>query len=283
VWVGNVGKGGITTRHHILQLKHFLRQYPGIDAIIMLVGINDFSRRLAEDVNYDPCFLDKPGCEEKLLLEAFSLLPVGRNWALPYYKRTALWHLARKFKYRMFSLGQIQDIKGNYLVEWRKYRKDAVVIRNVLPDLSSALEEYSRNINTIIDMAQKKSVRPIFVTQPFLWRPDLPQHFKDLLWFGGIGKFGQEEEREYYSVEALAAGMKMYNETLMKICNERQIECFDLASFVTKDTTVFYDDCHFNTSGAEKIATILARYMLQCEPFSNYVKDNEERMAAQHD
>ena len=267
VWVGNVGKGGITSRHHILQMKYLLPQFEDIDAVIMLLGLNDLSNRLAQDIHYDPHSLDRPGSKEKQLLEAFSVLPVGHNLALPYYKRAALWHLGRKVKYRIFHSGHIQDRGGRYLQSWRRHRRNATTIRNELPDLSTALEEYCRNIDTIVDLARDKSVRIIFVTQPVLWRSGLPDELKNLLWFGGVGRYRQSIEREYYSVEALATGMDMYNETLLWVSRIRQVECFDLASCLVKDTTVFYDDCHFNEDGSERVAELLARYLLQREPF----------------
>lgn len=266
VWVGNAGKGGSSTRHHILQMKYLLEQDLDIDAVVTLIGINDLSLRLREGDRYDPGFLRKPWSEEKLALGAFSVLPVGRNTALPFYKRTALWHLLRKCKYRFYPPGQIQDIEGRYMTSWRKYRQNAQSIRDVLPDLSTALEEYSRNINTLIDIAEKRSVRLIFVTQPVLWKPGLSKQLKALLWFGGVGDFRQSHEREYYSVDALAEGIRLYNKTLIQTCAERGIECFDLASILSKDTTVFYDDCHFNESGSEKVAELLARYMLARSP-----------------
>ena len=234
---------------------------------MILMGINDMFTRLARDTYYDPHFLEKRGWEDKLSLEAFSVLPVGRNLALPYYKRAAIWHLGRKMKYRVFSPGQIQDKEGKYMINWREHRRNAVAIRDTLPDLSLALEEYSRNINTIIDMTRDASVRLILLTQPTLWKPDLSERLKNLLAAGGIGAFRQNREREYYSVEALAAGIRMYNETMLRVSRMRQVECLDLASCLSEDTTVFYDDCHFNESGAEKFAEILARYMLQHGPF----------------
>jgi len=273
VWVGNVGKSGLMTRHHILQMQYLLQQLPTIDAVIILTGINDLTRRLAQDVDYDPYFMEKPGFEDKLLAETFHVLPAGCNKILPYYKRTAIWHLARNIKYRFFASGHVQDREGQYHKKWRKHRKNAIAIRDTLLDLSSSLEEFSRNINTIIDIAEKNSVRLIMVTQPAMWSPSLSDSLKDLLWFGGIGKYSPGYEREYYSVEALADGMKMYNETLLKTCRMRQVECFDLASLVVNDDTIFYDDCHFNERGAEKVAGYIARYMLTCEPFSERIND----------
>lgn len=276
VWTGNVARGGITTRHHIIQMKCLLKQYPNIDAIIMLVGINDLSRRLSEDERYDPDFLNRPGYEEELQMLAFSISPVKCSLIKPYYKRTALWYLARKFRYRFFSYGQIQDSEGRYLINWRNHRQNALAIRRALPDLTSALNEYSRNLNIIIDLAEERSVRLIMLTQPTIWRADLPKRLRDLLWFGIVGRFRQGHRREYYSVEALAEGMRMYNETLIRTCRVRGAEYLDLASFLQRDTTVFYDDCHFNECGADSVAEAITRYMLQKRPFKEQTSDISE-------
>jgi len=55
----------------------------------------------------------------------------------------------------------------------------------------------------------------------------------------------------------------MYNKATLRVCEERGIHCLDLASALPKDDSVFYDDVHFNESGAGKIANILAQYLLE--------------------
>ena len=112
----------------------------------------------------------------------------------------------------------------------------------------------------MIDVANEKSVRLILVTQPTLWRPDLPEDLAALLWFGGIGNFQAESGKPYYSAGALDRAMQAYNDTLLQVCRQRQVECVDLTSMLAKDTTVFYDDVHFNESGARKVAAVLADY-----------------------
>jgi hypothetical protein len=100
-----------------------------------------------------------------------------------------------------------------------------------------------------------------------MWKADLPQSLDSLLWLGGIGDFQRERNRPYYSAAALERGMKAYNDTLLRVCRERQIECLDLSSTLEKDSTVFYDDVHFNESGARKIAETLTNYLLERPPF----------------
>lgn len=270
VWVGNVGRSGQTTRHHILEMRYLLPQYPKVDAVVMLIGVNDLLVRLAQDVNYQPNFMDRVGSEEQLIPRTFSVYP---EESLPFYKGTAIWRLARRVKSVGLSLfvqdetGTFQEDDGAIYITWREHRRNASATRNTLPDLDSALDEYSRNINTIIDLAEKHSVRLILVTQPSIWNPDLSKEATNLLWMGGISDYQREMGHEYYSVEALEHGMKMYNEVLLEACQTRGVECINLASILPKDTTVFYDDVHFNESGSKKAADALAEYMLQHAPF----------------
>ncbi len=265
VWVGNGGVSGTTTRHHLMALQHIPLKEMKIDAIILLMGINDFSKRLSHDKDYDPNFLGRPEAKKELLAETFTGT-YDTYSEDPFYKRTATWQLLRRTK-RLMSKEHVEDVDGRIYITWREHRRRATEMRDELPDLSSALGEYAKNINGMIDIAQEKSTRLIFMTQPAMWKPGLPQNLEALLWLGGIGDFQKESGKSYYSAAALEKGMKAYNDTLVRICRERQVECLDLAAMLEKDTTVFYDDVHFNEGGARKVAETLSRYMLDRSPF----------------
>jgi hypothetical protein len=88
-----------------------------------------------------------------------------------------------------------------------------------------------------------------------------------------------ESHPSYYSSEALATGMQKYNDTLLNICQERHLECVDLSSILVKDTTVFYDDAHFNESGARKVSIVLSNYILSHDPF---IQSNVENSHMAH-
>ena len=265
VWVGNAGMNGKATRHHLVAMQYLPIEEMKINTVVLLVGVNDLQEYLD-----NPDFLSKPATEEQLLQETFK---GGIRHPRPgerFYKRTATWRAWRRAKQNWFErveLRKLPDDNGEILETWREHRQHAGEIRSKLPDLAPGLEDYARNINRIIDLARQKSLRVIFATQPTMWRPDLSKKLTSLLWFGGIGDFQADSGKPYYSVEALAEGMHEYNDELLTVCRERNVECIDLSS-MAKDTTVFYDDVHFNDSGARAVARVLASYILDLPPFA---------------
>ena len=265
VWVGNAGKSGLTTRDHIVQLRYLLPELPPIDAIIFLIGVNDLTLRNLQDSRYDPHFMTREGVDGELLPRAFGVYPL-QDPALPWHRRMAVWELARQAKRRLRATGRdYQDQAGRNYLRWRAERRNATRIRETMPDLKTALEEYSLNINKLIDLAQQRAIRPVFLTQPTVWREDLPPDLLALLWVGRIGE--GDGAHDYYSVDVLAAEMERYNETLTRTCRSRQVECFDLASRIPKDGTVFYDDDHYGEKGSELVADLVARFMREGSPF----------------
>ena len=273
VWVGNGGVSGRTTRHHLTAIRYLPFSDLKIDAIVLLVGGNDFLIRLSQGEAYDAQFLTRPGAEDRLLHEALSGGSSLRRDG-PLLERTAIWQLVKRARDqtmwgsdRAWQQAHVQDEAGRIYLTWRQHRRNAGTIRDALPDLSVGIAEYESNIVKLLDAAERKSIRVVLMTQPTMWRPDLSESLRSLLWLGGVGDFASETGKPYYSVEVLEKGMRLYNETLLKICREKAVECIDLASALKKDTTVFYDDLHFNENGALQVSRILAEYLLSRQPF----------------
>jgi hypothetical protein len=72
----------------------------------------------------------------------------------------------------------------------------------------------------------------------------------------------------YASAADLSHAMDAFNQTLLSVCREDNLECYDLASAIPKDTSAFYDGDHFNISGARMVAQFLAAHLLASPPFS---------------
>ena len=284
VWVGNVGRAGANSRDHVLHMKYLLRQYPGIDAVTVLAGVNDFTEALGRGSEYQlPVSITDPRAEAAHIPWAFAVIPSSIDQPLypgpsAVYKHTAVYQvLARSKIYllnRFSQNGLAQDPRLTFLLSWRANRASAPLILEQLPDLSTALFEYRRNLNYLVDLAELQSVRLLFLTQPALWRDSMTTQEQRLLWLGGASPdFMQVPGRNYYSVRALKAGMQMYNDVMRDVARERSIELVDLAALVPADTLMFYDDVHFTDAGSRTVADELVRYLQAHPPFASDAVD----------
>ena len=101
--------------------------------------------------------------------------------------------------------------------------------------------------------------RCLFLTQPTMWRSDLNDEEKRLLWFGWIGR--EYDPIGYLTASDAASAMDTYNQELLSVCREDALECLDLAVAIPKDVNSFYDDAHFNESGARAVAEFVTEYL----------------------
>lgn len=275
IWVGNSGKSGHDTRDHIVQLEYILPQHNEIDTVILLVGANDIGRRLGEDKEYDPNALNRPDTRREILARAFYNYPLYS--ISEGIKGTAIWGLMRRAKVFQTLRSKIrnmtEDTGGQIYQQRRMYRAKASLTLDHLPDLSTGLDEYTRNLGELARIARRHSVRVIFMTQPSMYRPDLSEEYCKLLWLGGVGNyFYTEPGHAYYSVQAMAEAYIAYNKALLQFCEQQRLECIDLASRVPKDTRAFYDDAHFNETGAEIVSKIVFDYLRARPPFTAMMK-----------
>jgi lysophospholipase L1-like esterase len=270
VWVGNGGMSGRNSRHHVLAMRHLPLKQMRIDSVVVLAGINDLSIRLSQADAYDPDALIKPAQEERLRAETF----LGLHRADPsaaWYRRTVLWQMARSLKARLVEspvARGAQDDAGTVYEQWRRHRQLAGRWLRELPDLRTGLAEYERNLREIAGIARANSVRLVFMTQPTLWHASMPPDSDRLLWFGGVGDFQVRRGQPYYTAEALAEGMRQYNDVMLRICESEKLECIDLGS-LPKDTSVFYDDVHFNEAGSRRVADIVSAHFATRPPFAH--------------
>ena len=92
VWVGSVGASGKRADDHVLHIEHLLPQYPRIDAVVVLVGVNDLLAALTE-----PALRRKTEDRYARLMRAFYAVPYREaGWSL---RGSALWRFGRQMKY----------------------------------------------------------------------------------------------------------------------------------------------------------------------------------------
>ena len=256
-WVGNVGKSGRTSDQHVLDLELLPPQFPDIDTVLVLLGVNDLQKRLM--------FGHQPYAPADIRVPFHRAAVFERSFLVREAKSSS--RIVRAFERWSESSGAaertgevVQDRTGAVFGRLREARR-AREVELPLPDLTTALRQYEVNLHAIADAAARQGLRLIFMSQPSMWRSDLNERERSLLWMGGIGDFFSTATREYYSVEALAAGMQSFNDSLRQIGDERRVELIDLARILPQDATVFYDDVHFNENGARQVADAVADYL----------------------
>jgi lysophospholipase L1-like esterase len=275
VWVGNVGRDGAGTRDHVLQLKYLLRQYPRMDVVVSLVGVNDMLPAVHRGWQYRlPAPVTEPGAERAQMPTAFALFP-GRLQdpvpsgarQVPWYKATALWQLGRRAKQ---VLGRRRTIRmglaGQSGLDHARLERETATKIDSLPSLDVPLIEYRRNLNAMADLAVAAGVRLVLVTQPSAWREGMSGVEEHQLWLG-LFTADRASARVYFTTRALARAMARYNETLLAFCRERGLVCVDAANLLPHDTTAMYDDVHLNEQGARLLARALAEHFRKRSPF----------------
>jgi lysophospholipase L1-like esterase len=251
VWVGNLGKSGLDTYDHILYMKHLLPQYPRIDAILLMVGVNDMMHATHHT---EIGSMDERQREQV----AFSAIPNDlQSEGDLSIKGTELWQAYEKLRQRVSSKGKIvQDRAGLGYVDLRNLRRQAAERVTTMPDLSEHLHEFRKRLETMVELAKAESLRLILLTQPSMWRPNLSIEEEGLLWFGWADELWQS----YYSTEVLDQMLEQFNDVVLDVCQVGGVECIDVASQLPRDTTIFYDDIHFNENGSERVAAIVFKY-----------------------
>ncbi len=258
-WVGNAGRSGHNTRNHVLQAEKLLEQYPNIDVLLMMSGVNDLALRLQRDSGFLPLEYESRHYRQKLFRRSFAAIPPMVE-ELALHRRLALWQWVRVVKKRTeqrHDLANVETATGRTYIDRRRERANASEIRAKLPDLSAGLDEYERNVRAIVDHAARLNVRVVLMTQPAMWRSGLPPELASLLWFGNAGEPLHNARNTYYSIDALAEGMAIYNARLLEICTATPATCIDVAAALPGDTSIFYDDVHFNESGARQVAELV--------------------------
>jgi lysophospholipase L1-like esterase len=239
-WVGNFGKPGSFSSHHVLQLEEITTYHdlPNIERVIIMMGVNDFSASLTDPSKY----IGLSNFDIKI--NAFKSIP---DSVLPWHRALTLAKLFKKAKDNVIK-SYNRKTHREVLEECRQCRLETKEI-NQLPDLTKALDFYENNTMKMIQFAKRKNVEITFISQAVLWNKNLSQEEKNIV-YSCIPKQGN-----HYSVAALVEGMQLFNKRLEKVCLRENIPFIwnDLPS----SSSYFFDDYHYTEKGAEVVAESL--------------------------
>jgi hypothetical protein len=246
VFVGNAGKSGHFTLNH----RYLLEKYPRVpefDWVIVKCGINDCGRVLRDD--YEQRRREVP---YRTLAPSF-----GNN---VYYRCLKVTQLSSIFVSTR-SGEEVEDLGGAWNRRARRNRRMALekrVIDAPPPALQQAVDRYRSDLRSIIETCSDQGVKLMMITQPTLWTRDLPADLEALL--------TQHTPHGAHTPAALEQVISAFNRAMIEVCRQEQVPCLDLDPLLPKDTSVFYDDAHFNEAGCERVATIVCnRFIVELE------------------
>jgi lysophospholipase L1-like esterase len=207
-----------------------------IDCAVFLIGINDLSKALSGDEN-----------------RIRAGLPP--RWRRSRWMESIAW-LVRAHEAR--GTLEVEDEAGD-VYSARRQRRQQAKLDSERPDLAVALAEFGGRVRRIVQIRTERGVRPVFLSQPVLWRDGLTADQEALLWFGRL------ENGSYLTTQALRESMDLYNGQLRRICAELDVEFVDLSS-MSGIGEYFYDDCHFSEAGARRVAELVAAHFREHGP-----------------
>lgn len=254
VYSGNVGRAGHDASQHAYLLEHYTH-VKDFNVVVLLVGVNDLHRFLC--------------IESYLPIEHREVFPIARvdygdllSGRKLYYKNLEIFNLVRVAMQGPPSDGRgfVQDLKAEYHAGLRAGRLRLVAARpfDDLPDLGRLLGEYRGHLGRAIAQCRENGQKVVVMTQPTLYREDLPPELEALIWVTF-----REGRDGAYTTRALAEGIGLVNAATMEVCREEGVPCLDLAAVVPKDTSAFYDHCHLNNGGCRIVAEALARFLVE--------------------
>jgi lysophospholipase L1-like esterase len=248
VWVGNVGKSGNDTLHHLELLKR-LPEAAEVDVIVMLAGVNDFNHSLRYPL------------EGRRQAAAARVFDRGgpRDPFLPSFRQSLPYRALTLLRRERAAL-DVEDREGTVYARRRVLRRMARK-DYPLPPLHEPLRQYAASLETIADWCRDRGVRLVLLTQPTLWQDPMPPELEALTYSSTFGG-----SRRTLSAADLARGLAAFNRTMLEVCRARGLECIDLAAALPKDASVHYDQEHFTIAGAEAVAGKVAEHFARFLP-----------------
>ena len=247
VYVGNAGRSGHHAANHAWMLNHY-HYAPRFEWVVIMAGINDMGIQLHD--SYEKSLRKVPS---KTLVH-----PSGFAFKSLYYRASEVGIRLSQLRRRLFPpSGSIeQDPGGQWFDRVRTVRRQVIQERGLTTeppaDTALWLDRYEKALMSVIEACRSHDQSLLLITQPSLWRDDLPPELADLLWAA--------TEEKVYSPGVLRQLMDSYNERMKLVAAREGVPCLDVAALIPRDDSAFYDDCHFNIAGSLMVSRAVAAW-----------------------
>lgn len=236
VWVGNGGIPMHSSEHHDFFLREVVARIKP-DVVVFLLGANDIGQFMKGEVALHEAPLPERGIRE-MMFRGSRLLQTMYKAKKVYIDRAPV-------------ISETVDPEFVLLPMTGPERPLPDDLREMLPDPDA----YPRRIGTLINTCRELGVTPVFLTQPLL--------FEDNPYWRGIqgGSFWHGGPDSLFSAASHWVMLDFLNSELMRVCRDEGVACYDLASVVPHDTSMFYDSMHLTEAGAEMVGKSVAGFL----------------------
>jgi lysophospholipase L1-like esterase len=231
-WVASAGYGGVTV-DRLADWAQGTSLLEPIDVVLCLVGA------------------------EEVVVELLRTPPTPEAPSAPQWQQTSLARLLLRLSdgppTQLFPCdpagSQHRAAQGSLPAR----SKDRVSVR--------AIDQYMDHLARLTDTLTQRGKRVILVTHPSLWDDFMFELFERRLRYcrGDATPEGVDKP----TPSLARATLDQFNQRMFEWCQDRSIECFDIAPSMDGRADYFYDDFHFSEEGARQIARRLADYLIE--------------------
>ena len=245
LWVNNGGFVGHSSYGHIQLLSVFLNKLKP-KAAIFLVGINDLGRDQGLEAVKEHDLLIAPNRNRiRPMLESLA------NWS---EVASILYNTERAFRAWRLGFSRTSVNGLHRTVSGKAFRAGQSDNREAVIEKARRFQSaYRARLMAIIDLCDKAGIRPIFVTQPFLWGKGSDPTT-------GMNLSDRKETLFDLQISSLTYWqvLEQYNDTLRQVSAVANVPLVDLAKKLNKDTALYLDRMHFGNDGAEMVGRLVA-------------------------
>ena len=230
IFVFNFGKQWYTSLHSLINFETNLRQYRP-DVIILTHNINDLLQNA--DFSY------------------FSKGPFRKDYGHFYGPSAMIFE----------KTGLFGSLLNKFSPMW--YHTPRITFEQ---DTFPGLESFTRNINTLIDLASIDSIKVILLTQPNILSENMDEQIKQICYMVNNEAVGENKRWGY---QTAYNGMRQYNERMKAISENRKVYFIDLEKHIPKSITYFSDEVHYKDTTFNIISNTLAEEIVRLKIISD--------------
>lgn len=237
VWVGNGGIPMHSSETHDFFLREVVAEIRP-DIVVFLIGINDIGQFMRGSVALTEPPLPERGARAFLFARSRLL--------------QSLYKAKKVYLEGAPVISETSDPEFELLPMPAPEAPLPEDLGSLIPDPDC----YKRRVLRLIETCRDLGVTPVFLTQPLLYEDT--EHWRGIQ--GGCSwVLGSD------SIFSAATHWRMLdylNRQLIEVCDQEGVACFDLASRIPHESTMFYDAMHFTEAGSERIGRLTGEYLL---------------------